>query len=220
MVALGTHYSRSFPHSTLLVLVMSGQLYAVDQFVFCTIELSFKTTPRIILDCTYYAFFVLLTLKGWVAKSWLGRYRAILVGLILSAVTVVLLQVVFVSLQLDWTPVPTLVMSIVVFVIGAYGFGSMYTNMLPFTLNQMIGASAGELNAVVQWYYWGFITGELITDILYCVPVSHELQFLDIILVVLLVLCSLCLSVVLIVDCLYYKWLDTNDKTGNSSLES
>ena len=26
---------------------------------------------------------------------------------------------------------------------------------------------------------------------------------------------SLCLSAVLIMDCLYHKWLDTNDKTGN-----
>ena len=135
------------------MLVMSGLLYAVHQFVFHTIELSFKGIHRTILDCTYYAFFVLLLLKGWVAESWLGRYRAILVGLILSAVTVVLLQVVFVSLQLDWTPVQMLVLSIVVLVIGAFGFDSLYIKKLPFILDQMIGTLAEELNAEVQWYY-------------------------------------------------------------------
>ena len=55
-------------------------------------------------------------------------------------------------------------LSIVVFVIGTFGFGSLYTNMLPFTLDQMIGASAEELSAVVQWYYWGFIIGKLMCN--------------------------------------------------------
>ena len=87
--------------------------------------------------------------------------------------------------------------------------------MLPFTLNQMIVASAEELSAVVQWYYWGFMIGELIRHIHHCISIPQRLQFLDIILVVLLVLGSLCLSAVLIMDCLYHKWLDTNDKTGN-----
>ena len=89
--------------------------------------------------------------------------------------------------------------------------------MLPFTLNQMIVASAEELSAVVQWYYWGFMIGELIRHIHHCISIPRQLhvQFLDIVPVVLLVLGSLCLSAVLIMDCLYHKWLDTNDKTGN-----
>ena len=167
MAAPGTHYCQSFSQGTLLVLVMSGLMYAVRQFVFYAIEFSLKGMSRTILDCTYYTFFMLLPVTDWVAESWLRRYRAILVGLILSAVTVVLLQVVFVSLQLDWTPVPAIMLSIVVFVIGAFGFGSLYTNMLPFTLNQMIGVSAEELSAVVQWYWWGSNIGILIKDIFF-----------------------------------------------------
>ena len=71
--------------------------------MFCAIELSLKGTHRNILDSTYYAFFVLLPVTGWVAESWLGRYRAILVGLILSAATIVLFQISFVMLHFDWT---------------------------------------------------------------------------------------------------------------------
>ena len=64
----GTFY-RPFTCGTLLVLVMSGLLYAVQLFVFFAINLSLKGTPRTVLDFTYYAFFVLLPVTGWVAES-------------------------------------------------------------------------------------------------------------------------------------------------------
>ena len=95
------------------------------------------------------------------------------------------------------------------------GGGSLYTNMLPFTLDQMIGASAEELSAAVQWYWWGSNIGILIKNILVCIPIPRQLQYLDIVPMVLLVLGSLSLSAALIMDCLCHKWLDTNDKTGN-----
>ena len=105
---------------------------------------------------------MLLPLTGWAADSWLGRYRSILVGLILSAVTTVLFQITLVILQLEWTPVQGVILSTVGMSLGLLGFGSFYTNMLPFTLDQSIEALAEQFSAVVQWYYWGFIDGELI----------------------------------------------------------
>ena len=74
MATTDRHFGLSFSRGTLLVLVMSGLLYAVHWFVYYAIELSFKDTHRTILDCIYYAFFVLLPLTGWAAESWLGRY--------------------------------------------------------------------------------------------------------------------------------------------------
>ena len=55
------------------------------------------------------------------------------------------------------------------------GIGSFYTNMLSFTRNQMIGASAEELSAAVQWYWWGFNISLLIRDGLKCA--SFPLHF-------------------------------------------
>ena len=76
-------------------------------------------------------------------------------------------------------------------------------------------SSAEELSAIVHWYYWGLIIGKLIRDSsLYFNP--STVKFLDIFPVALLVLGSLCSSAVLIMDYLYHKWLDTNNKTGNS----
>ena len=50
---------------------------------------------------------------------------------------------------------------------------------------------------------------------LQCVPIPNQLQYLDILPNIFLTLGTLCLSAVLIMDCLYRKWLDTNNKTGN-----
>ena len=46
-----------------------------------------------------------------------------------------------------------------------------------------------------------------------CIP--DQFRSLDILSVVLLTLGSLSLSAALIMDCLYHKWLDTHNKTGN-----
>ena len=160
--------------------------------------------------------FVLLPLLGWVAESWLGRYRAIVVGLVLSSVTILTVQAAFVMLQFDMTHIPVFVLLVIGLLIGTFGIGSFYTTMLPFALDQMIGASAEEISATVQWYCWGFDIALLLKDVLQCVPIPNQLlQNLDILPVIFLTLGTLCLSAVLIMDCLYHKWLDTNNKTGN-----
>ena len=206
------HYCRLSSHGTLLVLVMSCLLFGAHWFVYSSIEYGVAGTNKIILDCTHYALWVLLPVIGWVAESWLGRYRAIVIGLIISTVCVNLMQVAFMALQFV---IPAMIPIIAALIIGTIGAGSLYTIMLPFTLDQMIGASAEELSAAVQWYWWGSNIGILIKNILVCVPIPRQLQYLDIVPMVLLVLGSLSLSAALIMDCLCHKWLDTRDKTGN-----
>ena len=78
------HYCRSFPRSTLLVLVMISLWSGALWFVYWSIEAG---TYKTILDCTHYVLWVLLPVTGWVAESWLGRYRAIVIGLIMSTLT-------------------------------------------------------------------------------------------------------------------------------------
>ena len=154
-------------------------------------------------------------MTGWVAESWLGRYRAIAVGLVLSLATTLTLQAAFVMLQLDLTPIPVFILIVAGLVIGTLGLGSFYSIMLPFALDQMIGASAEDISAAVQWYCWEFDVSLFLKHVLQCVPIPDQLQYLDILPVIFLTLATLCLSVVLIMDCLYHKWLDTNNKTGN-----
>ena len=199
------------------MLVMSGLLYAVQRLEFAAIFVSLPDNLNIAIKDILIALYVLLPVTGWVAESWLGRYRAIFVGLVLSSITVLTLQAAFVMLQFDWTPIPVFTLLVIIMPIGIFGFGSFYTVMLPFALDQMIGASAEQLSAVVHWFCWGYNNAVLFGDVLECISFTNLLHYLkvNVFSIIFLTLATLCFSAVLIMDCLYHKWLDTNNKTGN-----
>ena len=119
------HYCRPFPRGTLLVLVMNCLIFGAQLFVYSSIELRVAGTNKIILDCTHYALYVFLPVTGWVAESWLGRYRAIAIGLIMSTLAVLLIQVAFMALQ--QVPIPAMTLIIAALIIVTIGAGSLYT---------------------------------------------------------------------------------------------
>ena len=101
-------YYQFFPRATALVLVMSGLLYAVHWFLYASIASILPDEYERPSGYVHVVFWVLLPVTGWVAESWLGRYRAIVVGLILSFALILTLQAVFVMLQFEWTQIPAI----------------------------------------------------------------------------------------------------------------
>ena len=210
-------YCQPFPRGTLLMLLISCLLFAVHWFVYSAIAFSLPDKFRFLLDYAHPAFYALLPVTGWVAESWLGRYRAIVGGLLLTTTAVLFSHTSFLVLQSQWllSPIIAFALAVIALLVGTLGIGTTYTIMLPFTLDQMIGASAEELSAAVQWYYWEFNIALMIQHVLPCIPTSkQQIQFTDMLPVVYLTIGSLSLSAALIMDCLYHKWLDTHNKTG------
>ena len=207
---------RQFPRGTLLVLVMTILLYTVHWFLYSAIYFQLERQFSFVFECLHDSLWAVLLLTGWIAESWLGRYRAIVVGLLFGTVSNMAFLAAFVFLQFSWTHIPAIVFAVAALVIGTVGFGSLYTNMLPFSLDQMIGASAESLGAAVQWYYWGFNFPLFLLGILQCVPIPQSLQFLDVLPVLLMTLGTLCLVAVLLMDLFGHKWLETDHTTGNA----
>ena len=113
-------------------------------------------------------------------------------------------------LQFNWTPIPAVIMLCVSLLISIIGTGNLQINILPFIIDQMIGASADDIGAAVQWYYWTLSVGSLAYFLLLCLPITQENST-----EIFLALSFLSLSVVLITDCLFHKWLDVHFKRNN-----
>ena len=159
----------------------------------------------------YVALLVLLPVTGWIGDSLLGRYRAITVGSFLLAVAYLVILISFVMLQLDWT-IPAFVIMCISLPAAAVGGGTFFISSLPFIIDQMIGASADDIIAAIQWYCWAFALGLATQYLPICLSIVTQRQN---ILLLYLSLGFLSLSVVLITNCLCHKWLDVHYKKSN-----
>ena len=157
-----------------------------------------------------FGLWVLLPVAGWVGDYLLGRYRAIIVGFLLLTVAILCFGGAFVMLQFDWTPIPAVIMLCVSLLMSTIGAGNLQINILPFIIDQMIGASADDISAAVQWYFWTISVRTLAYFLFLCLSINQQTRT-----EIFLALSFLSLSVVLITDCLFHKWLDVHFKRNN-----
>ena len=97
---------------------------------------------------------IFFPLFGWIADTWIGRYRAILYGLYS-----LILGCVFLTgsvIAYEFNPLVSEIFFYMYSVFNSLGLAAIYANILPFITDQMIGASSDELSAAVHWWFWSF----------------------------------------------------------------
>ena len=162
LLAIMTNCCQAFNRGLLLLLAWNMLLRFSSDFII------FKLLPSTlspILNWLSYLF-VLLPVVGWAGDSLLGRYRAIIAGFFLLTVAFLTYLSAFFMSQFSWTQIPAIIMLCVSQLMALFGLGSIYTNMLPFMIDQMIGATADDIGAAVQWNFWTFAVGSLTQNLI------------------------------------------------------
>ena len=114
---------------------------------------------------------VVMLVAGVLGDTRIGRYRVITAGTLVSTVAVLAIFSAFLMLQFNSTLVPGIVLMYIALPVCMAGMGSGLVCVLPFIIDQMIGASAKDIGAAVQWAYWGAAVVNLPIDLLLCLPI-------------------------------------------------
>ena len=103
----------------------------------------------VIIVCFGHMSFPLL---GLLADVWIGRYKAILIGLVLCFISWIIIGIGFIvesyliSTELFW------ICFIFASMLNFCGYSSFIANIIQYNINQLVGASADELNSVMYWH--------------------------------------------------------------------
>uniref|UniRef100_A0A1X7TTU2 Major facilitator superfamily (MFS) profile domain-containing protein n=1 Tax=Amphimedon queenslandica TaxID=400682 RepID=A0A1X7TTU2_AMPQE len=100
---------------------------------------------------------------GLLADVWIGRYKAILIGIVLCFISWIIIGIVyilescFISGAILWS------FYSLAFIINFCGLSSFSANIIQYNIDQLIGASADELSSVIYWH----ILSEPLVDLFY-----------------------------------------------------
>ena len=204
----------SFSHGTLLVLVWAVLSYAAFYHTLAAIPLlPIPNEVQFGLKIVYGFLMLLMPVVGWLGDTWIGRYRVIISGSLLSIVALWIVLIAFVVLQFNWTPIPALVVLCIVMPVSIIGTGSILITMPPFIIDQMIGASGEDISAAVQWIWWGWSVAGVTQELILCLPIVISIpQLTGMQAALFLAIVTFCPSLILITDCLYHHKLEVHFK--------
>ena len=155
--------------------------------------------------------YLLYPIGGLIADSLIGRYRMIVVSMYTCFITwvgIALGFAVFWFYAKDYNS--TLAISLLILIcitqIGVAGFQS---NIIPFNIDQLMGASGDQLSAIVNWHMFVFFALPLIA-----VVVIHP-YFRSVLVIVCLFATGIAITIVILSHSLFKHWLDPTPHIAN-----
>ena len=157
-----------------------------------------------------FGFAILAPFVGWLADVKLGRYKVVLFGTLISLSSNIIF---FSGLQIKYSMIGKVLLGLGML---TEGLGDIFflASMLPFMTDQLVGASAAKLGAVVYWYYWIANLSLFCINIYGClVPsINAPVQYLQ---GISTLVCVAFLAGIIISDCLCQQWLVKTHKVTN-----
>ena len=154
---------------------------------------------------------MLCPLFGWLADTYIGRYRVIKSSLIVMWVGAILLTVVkVVTVFYGQDRGVIFLEEACVTVVLCLALGTFEVNILQFSIDQLLDASSEEIISFIVWCVWTFFSSKVVVQLLAC---SNSIEYVHQLLSCLYVAVVLTLSVSS--DALCNHWLTKEPVTPN-----
>ena len=177
-------------------------------------------TPETVEEAVWLSYYLayiqlLFPIPGWIADAWIGRYKVIKAGIFVSFIAnVVSIFAIIMICHVSSSSKPLQVMLYVGMTVNMLGNAAMSANIIPFILDQCIGASGEELSALIHWTLWTFFLGPFCLSITYCMIPNSTISISTALFVYLgaSFISSITAITLIIVG---KKWLDTTHQVTN-----
>ena len=103
----------------------------------------------VILTCFGYCSFPFL---GLLADVWIGRYKAILIGIVLCFISWIIIGIGFVVDSYFGSKIILYSVYGLAYFFQFSGFSGFSANIIQYNIDQLVGASADELTSVIYWH--------------------------------------------------------------------
>ena len=212
------HQSRFFIHfchlssqSAILVLLWDALMYSYLVFMRYfegTIYSNFhqSQTPNsasnIVFNNGYCMLFFIFAILGLIADVWIGRYKIIVTGIFLCFFAWILSGVNFI-ITVYWENSSLFYLLYVFgYLCAVVGYTGFRANIVQFNIDQLVGASADQLSAIIYWHTINVPVVLTMFELGRC--------FFNSFLLLSFVVMGVTVSVVLITHSFFKHWLETN----------
>ena len=151
--------------------------------------------------------FFLFPFLGLLADVKLGRYTSIITGVYMSFLSWMIAGLGFTIKPFLHYNVLYYIISVVTYLLQVIGYSCVRSNIVQFNIDQAIGASGDELNAIIYWHSLS------VPSIFFIVIVGECL--LSEFVIVSYILSGVAVSTVIITNFLFKHWLDTTSHIVN-----
>ena len=160
-----------------------------------------KSHNNVEVDVIYCVSFLSFPLFGLLADIKTGRYNTIIAGVYLSFVSWIICGVATIFQTYMNIDILYLVVLGVVYILEAIGYSCFHANIIHFNIDQLIGASATKLSAVIYWHF-------LSVPVIYAIAVIGKCLITQFV-IVSYVLSGVALCTVIVTNFIFKHWLDT-----------
>uniref|UniRef100_A0A1X7TWI3 Major facilitator superfamily (MFS) profile domain-containing protein n=1 Tax=Amphimedon queenslandica TaxID=400682 RepID=A0A1X7TWI3_AMPQE len=96
--------------------------------------------------------FLFFPLFGLLADVCIGRYKAILIGIVLCFISWIIMGIGFIVNNYYTSEAVLMIFFTFAYIVYYFGFSSFSANIIQYNIDQLVGASADELNSVIYWH--------------------------------------------------------------------